>query len=119
MASSMTKSPVALARAALWTASRVLPAYSCRTSRHTYTQPQIFAILTLRSFFRTDYRGICDILRDFSDLREVLRLPGVPHFTTLQKAEARLLKRGLLTPSWEPCSTEPESFISFVHPSGG
>ena len=119
MASSMTKSPVALATAALWTADRVLPAYYSRNSRHTYTQPQIFAILTLRSFFRTDYRGICDILRDFSDLREVLHLPRVPHFTTLQKAEARLLKKGLLTPSNEPCSTAPESFIYFHHPSAG
>jgi len=115
----MSKSPKALARAAVETARHVLPAYSCKQSPHTYTQPQLFAILILRTFFRTDYRGICDILTDFSDLREVLQLPRVPHWTTLQKAEARLLKRGLLTPCSEPCSTAPESFICYVHPSAG
>ena len=115
----MSKSPKALAQAAVETARRVLPAYSCRQSPHTYTQPQLFAILILRTFFKTDYRGICDILADWSDLREVLQLPRVPHFTTLQKAEARLLKRGLLTPCSEPCSTVPESFIYFHHPFAG
>jgi len=110
-----SESPRALAQAALATAKQVLPAYSCRNSPHTYTQPQLFAILILRTFFRTDYRGICEILADWSDLREVLRLPRVPHFTTLQKAEARLLKGGLLTPS----STAPESFVNLGHPFAG
>ena len=97
MPSAMTKSPQALARTALRVAEEALDAYSSAKSRHDFTQPQIFAILVLKRFFQTDYRGIAQILKDFPELQKTLRLKKVPHFTTLQKAEARLLKKGLLT----------------------
>lgn len=94
----MTKSPVALAREALALAQHALDPYSSARSRHDFTQPQLFAILALRQFFRTDYRGVAQLLEDLSDLREVLMLKKVPHFTTLQKAEQRLRKKGLSIP---------------------
>jgi hypothetical protein len=97
MAAAMTKSPQALARMALQVAEKALGAYSSTRSRHDFTQPQIFAVLVLKRFFQTDYRGIVQILKDFPELQKTLRLKRVPHFTTLQKAEARLLKKGLLT----------------------
>jgi hypothetical protein len=93
----MTKSPQALARTALRVAEKALERYSSARSRHDFTQPQVFAILVLKRFFQTDYRGIAQILRDFPELQRTLHLKKVPHFTTLQKAEARLLKKGLLT----------------------
>lgn len=40
-----------------------------------------------------DYRGISAFLREFSEAREVIELLDAPHFTTLQKACQRLLKR--------------------------
>ncbi len=49
--------------------------------------------MTLKVFFKTDYRGIVQLLRDLSDLRQVLHLTHIPHFTTLQKASVRLLRR--------------------------
>lgn len=98
----MTKSPVALAREALRIARRALPLYSGRFSNRLYTQHQYFAILTLRQFFQTDYRGIVQLLHDLSDLRRILKLHTLPHYTTLQKAHARLLKKGLLTGSKTP-----------------
>ncbi|MHC4607510.1 MAG: transposase [Planctomycetota bacterium] len=92
----MTKSPVALARVAMEAAQQGLSAYSNRFSRRDYTQQQLFAILVLRQFFRTDYRGIVQLLRDFSDLREALGLQKIPHYSTLCYAHQRLLKkRGL------------------------
>lgn len=94
----MTKSPVALAQEALALAQHALDPYSSARSRHDFTQPQLFAILTLRQFFRTDYRGVAQLLEDLSDLRGVLMLKKVPHFTTLQKAEQRLRKKGLSIP---------------------
>jgi hypothetical protein len=97
MASAMTKSPQALARTALEVAEKALAPYGSTTSRRDFTQAQIFAILVLKRFFQTDYRGIVQILKDFGELRKTLQLKKVPHFTTLQKAEARLLKKGLLT----------------------
>ena len=93
---SMTKSPLALAQKALQVAKASLEPYSNKYSPRRYTQPQLFTILVLRQFFKTDYRGIEQMLYDFSDLRLVLDLQKVPDHSTLQKAEARLLKKGLL-----------------------
>jgi hypothetical protein len=95
----MTKSPVALAREALRVGQAGLEPYSSHFSRKDYTQPQLFAILVLRLFFKTDYRGIVEILQDLSDLRAVLGLKKVPHYSTLCYAEERLLKKGRLTSS--------------------
>ena len=94
---SMTRSPVALARMALRVARRSLPVYSSEFSRHDFSVRQLFAMLALKQFFRTDYRGIVVLLREMSELREVLEIDHVPHYTTLQKAHARLLKKGLST----------------------
>lgn len=99
MACAMTKSPVALAKEALEVAREALPAYSGPFSPKVFTQHQLFAILVLRQFFRTDYRGIVQMLRDFSDLRAALDLKKVPHYSTLCYAEQRLIKKGLSTPS--------------------
>jgi hypothetical protein len=86
---------VALARMALRVARDALPAYSSKRSRKDYTQHQLFAILVLKQFLQTDYRGIIELLRDWSDLRRILQLKDVPHYSTLCYAEQRLLKKGL------------------------
>ncbi len=90
----MTKSPRRVARAALAVARAALPAYSCPTSRHDFTQAQLFALLALKTFLKTDYRGIVAFLEDFPELRQDLGLTKVPHFSTLCYAERRLLKKG-------------------------
>lgn len=100
----MTKSPVRLAKKALEVAQQALPRYSNRFSRRDFTQHQLFAILVLRQFLKTDYRGIVEMLKDFSDLRRALKLRKVPHYSTLWYAQERLLKRGLSSPSFEPPS---------------
>ncbi len=56
-----------------------------RYSRHDFQLAQLFACLVLRKFFRTDYRGIVAILKDWPVVREKLRLNKTPRFTTLQK----------------------------------
>jgi hypothetical protein len=99
MACTMTKSPVALAKEALAVAQKALPAYSSPFSPKVFSQPQLFAILVLRHFFRTDYRGIVQFLVDLSDLRLALGLQKIPHYSTLCYAEKRLLKKGLSTGS--------------------
>ncbi len=105
MACAMTKSPVALGKEALAVAQEALPAYSSRFSPKVFTQHQLFAILVLRHFFRTDYRGIVQLLTDLSDLRSALGLQKVPHYSTLCYAEQRLLKKGLSTASWASSSS--------------
>lgn len=103
----MTKSPLQLAQVALSCAQEALEPYSCPKSRHDFTQAQLFALLVLKTFFRTDYRGIVELLGDWSDLRTTLGLRKVPHYSTLCYAERRLLKKGLLTYSKEPSFVEP------------
>ena len=90
--SKLSKSPVHVAREALTTGYRRLRLYAHKFSPKTYTQPQLFACLVLKMFFKTDYRGIATIMEDCKDLQRVLGLQFVPHFTTLQKASKRLLR---------------------------
>src|SRR6266480_2766268 len=90
----MTKSPRAVAREALRLAQEALPAYSSKFSRKDFTQHQLFALLALKTFFKTDYRGVVQLLVDFGDLRADLGLDQVPHYSTLCKAAQRLLKKG-------------------------
>jgi hypothetical protein len=106
---SMTRSPKALARMALRVARRALPAYSSKFSKKEFTQPQLFAMLVLKQFFRTDYRGITALLLDMEELQRLLGVTKVPHYTTLQKAHDRLLKKGLLTDSSKLFSVLPRS----------
>jgi len=90
----MTKSPRAVAREALRLAQESLPAYSSRFSRKDFTQHQLFALLALKTFFKTDYRGVVALLDDFPELRADLGLDKVPHYSTLCYAAGRLLKKG-------------------------
>jgi hypothetical protein len=90
----MTKSPRAVAREALRLAQESLPAYSSRFSRKDFTQPQLFALLALKTFFKTDYRGVAALLDDWPALRADLGLTKGPHYSTLCYAAGRLLKKG-------------------------
>lgn len=90
---SLTKSPLAFAKTALAAAQAELPPYSHPKSPHKFTQHQLFAILALRDFLRTDYRGIIQMLSEWSDLRKALGLEKLPHYSTLCYAEQRLLKK--------------------------
>ena len=90
----MTKSPRAVAREALRLAQESLPPYSSKYSRKDYTQHQLFAPLALKTFFKTDYRGVTQMLEDFAELRQDLGLAAPPHYSTLCYAARRLLKKG-------------------------
>src|SRR5882724_1307567 len=99
--STLSKSPIRVARAALAVATKALRPYAHKYSPKRYTQPQLFVCLVLKTFFKTDYRGLTTYLTEWAELRRTLGLRGVPHFTTLQKASCRLLRlpraRRLLT----------------------
>ena len=91
--SKLTKSPLRVAREALAVARQCLRPYTHKFSPKKFTQPQLFACLVLKTFLKTDYRGLACHLADHSDLRDVLGLQAVPHFTTPQKASRRLLQQ--------------------------
>ena len=87
----MTKSAVALAREALVVGQRALPKYSHPRSRHDFTQPQLFALLTLKQMLQLDYRGLVTLLAEWAEVRRALGLRKVPHYSTLCYAARRLL----------------------------
>ena len=87
----MSKSAVRVAREALAAGRAALPGYGSRYSRRDYTQPQLFALLVLRQFLRTDYRGVVALTAEWSELRRALGLAKVPHYSTLAHASRRIL----------------------------
>src|SRR6186997_2638141 len=95
----MTKSPRAVAKEAFRLAKEALETYSSTRSRKDFTQHQLFAVLALKTFFKTDYRGVVQLLTDFAELREELGLTKVPHYSTLCYAAGRLKKGS------SPCSS--------------
>lgn len=94
-----TKSPRRILEAGYGCAQRALPRFAHRYSPKKFTQHQLFACLTLKEFLRLDYRGVMQLLLDSPDLCRVIELAEVPHWTTLQKAADRLLKKTALKPS--------------------
>lgn len=99
----MTRSPLEFARLALLIGKKSLDPYSTKFSRKDFVQAQHFALLALRQFFKVDYRKAVQMVAEWSDLRELLELKKVPHWTTLEKAHKRLLKKGVSI----DCSTPP------------
>jgi hypothetical protein len=101
----MTKSPIAVAREALRIGRQSLPAYASKFSRQDYTLAQLFALLVLRKFFRTDYRGVVAIVGQWAELREILGLSKVPNYSTLWHVEQKLLEKGGSNDCWQLAAT--------------
>ena len=87
----MAKSALRVAREALAVGRSALPPYGSRFSRHDFTQPQLFSLLVLKQFLRTDYRGLVALVAEWRELRAALGLGKVPHYSTLAHAAHRLL----------------------------
>ena len=90
-----SKSTLTVARMALRAARDAIPDYAHPKSPKKFTQPQLLACLVVKEFLGLDYRGVQVLLREWSDLRDVLGLKTVPHFTTLCAASRRLLSKPL------------------------
>lgn len=103
---SMTKSPLDFTRLAFEMAKKALDPYSTKFSRHDFIQAQHFALLALRQFMNLDFRRTTQIVSEWSELRTLLELQKIPHWTTLEKAQKRLLKKGLSIESTVTSSTE-------------
>ena len=105
-----TNSALDVAREALGVAEASLPQYSHKNSQKTYTLWQLFAVLMVRRFLGLDLRRTEQLVKDWSDLREAIRLTtGVPDHTTLRKSlivpETGVVSRVQATPSMEEKTT--------------
>jgi len=86
-----SKSPIRVIHVAYDAAREAIPAYSHVNSPKKSTRPQLLACLVRKEFLRVDYRSLAAHLADHAELTRLLDLEPVPHFTTFQKAAARLL----------------------------
>lgn len=67
-----------------------VPPYLHRKSNHMYTVWQHLILLTLRQYESKSYRRFVEFLQEAFGVVEYLGLSTIPHYTTLQKAAARL-----------------------------
>jgi hypothetical protein len=88
-----TKSPRKVTLTALAVGMEAFPLYSHPNSPKVFTQPQLFACLVLKVFYKTDYRGVEAQLHDLPALRQWIGLrERVPDHSTLHKAASRMLR---------------------------
>jgi len=83
---------LAVLRQAWLVAQAAMKPYSHRNNPKKFTQHQLFALLVLKEFHNTTYRGVWGITKDSPALREAIELRHTPHWTTIQKAGDRLLR---------------------------
>ncbi len=67
-----------------------VPAYSSRFSKRIFTHPQLIVLYCLKLKLRVGYRERIDWLSEMPRIQQALGLKHLPHFTTVQKAFARL-----------------------------
>jgi hypothetical protein len=72
-----------------------VPPYLHRKSNHVYNVWQHLVLLTLRQYECKSYRRFEQFLQEAFGVVQFLGLSRVPHYTTLQKAAARL-RHGML-----------------------
>ena len=73
-----------------------IPPYLHRKSNHVYKVWQHLILLMLRQYEHKSYRRFVDFLQEAFGVGEFLGLSRIPHYTTLQKAAARLTHGMLL-----------------------
>lgn len=73
-----SKSPKDVLVTAYHVAQESLKAYSYRSSPKKFTQHQLFGILVLKGFLKTDYRGVVKLLADCAILADAIDLKKVP-----------------------------------------
>src|SRR5687768_17342983 len=88
-----SRSPWKVLREAHDLAQRVWPAtYSCFSSRHDFTLPQLFACLVLREQLKLSYRKAEALLRDTSHWLDAIGMSRAPDHNTLWRAFHTLLQ---------------------------
>jgi hypothetical protein len=71
---------------------RIWPDFTVSCSRHDFSQPQLFACLTVREFFKLSYRRAERFLVDAPDWLSDIGLDHAPDHNTLWRAFGKLLK---------------------------
>src|SRR5215217_2176038 len=86
-----SQSPRTVMRVAHHLARRLLPEYSCKSSRHDFKLGQLFACLVVREFFGLSYRRTEALLADSPAWLADIGLSRAPDHNTLWRAFDALL----------------------------
>src|SRR5688572_18582241 len=81
---------VDFAKCALAIGKKVLPLYRSKYSKHTFTQPQLLAILCLMRYEDWTFRETEVRLKEHIELRKALGLKQTPDYTTFYRFMRRL-----------------------------
>ncbi len=87
---------------------RIWPDYDSPFSRRDFTQPQLFACLTVREFFGLSYRGTEAFLVDVPDWLAEINLDHPPDHNTLWRAFGKLLKPRRVNRALDLLATEAD-----------
>ena len=68
----------------------ILPKYSNQYSNHLYNQYQLFTVLSLKTYLKTTYREIIEILEGNDKIIKYLKLKKLPNYSTIQKFFVRM-----------------------------
>jgi hypothetical protein len=68
---------------------KYMSSYSHNQAPKKFTQPQLFTCLILRMYLKTTYRGIIEYLEVAGELRKVMGLTQLPHYSTLKRFSDR------------------------------
>ena len=99
-------------------AQGVVPAYSCKFSKKTFTQDQHIAVLCIKVKARQKLRETEEMLVNMPDICKALGLTQVPDFTTLCKAMKRLRNKVLIVLLYLSASALPSSGKASIDATG-
>src|SRR6185295_1836816 len=102
---------VRFAKCALAIATKVLRLYRSKYSKHTFTQPQLLAILCLMRYEDWTFRETEVRLQEHVELRMALGLKHTPDYTTfyrfMRRLDAELIQRALQETALEAMKDRP------------
>ena len=91
-----SKSPRRVLRVAFDAARAALPAYRHKFSPKKFTQPQLFACLTVKEMLKRSYRSGEALLADCDNWLRDVGLSKAPDHNTLCRAHKELVKPGVV-----------------------
>lgn len=96
---------------ALAIVKRVIPLYRNKYSKHTFTQPQLLAILCLMRYEDWTFRETEIRLQEHIELRTALDLKQTPDYTTfyrfMRRLDENLIQKALQEAALQIMSNEP------------
>lgn len=106
------------AKCAIVLAKRVMPSYRSKYSKHTFTQPQLLAILCLMRYEDWTFREAEVRLREHVELRRALGLKQTPDYTTfyrfMRRLNAELIQRALQEAALQTMKQQPTKRAVFA-----